>query len=271
MPSRKPVELLYEPDPSKACEEIKKSLLYRRSLVVVGSFSIRRDGQPYLANGERILFVKSDWSLMVQRDSFSTEAVVSWEACDSVKPLCGEKLSIVAEKEEINESEKEPGSGILERLHSLEFDFDHVYAVISTNLVDGTMLLEPGDGELLTAVLLKPELIETGFKPLPSNDELKSGFVDLIGIDSKGLKTVVLLTKKQANGRNVVELSRYIASVRRHVSDGEEVRGILVAPSITNAALAKLREYNFDYRCIDLQEVSEILSYYRNEIGEKIG
>ncbi|MGC8614423.1 MAG: endonuclease NucS domain-containing protein [Thermoprotei archaeon] len=271
MPSRKPVELLYEPDPSKACEEIKKSLLYRHSLIVIGSFSIRKDGQPYLANGERILLIKSDWSIIVQRDNFSTQAVISWDTCDSVKVLCGDVVSVVAEKEEADESGARGGNGILERLHSLEFDFNRVYAVVSTNLVDGTLLLEPGDGELLTAVLLKPELIETGFKPLPSNEELKSGFVDLIGIDSRGQKTVVLLTKKEATSKNVSELSRFIASVRRHVSEGEEVRGILAAPSISPSALAKLRDYNFEFKRIDLDEVSEIISYYRSEIGERIG
>jgi len=272
MAGRKPVEILYEPDPEKACEEIKKSALYRRSLVIVGDFLIRQDGSQTHLNGERLLMIKSDWTIIVHRDNFFSEPILAWEKCDALRVLCGNPLSVVAEKEEseYETSLEEIGDGLNKRTHTLEVEFSKVYAVMSTNLVDGTILMEPGDSELLTAVLLKPEIIETGFKPLPSNGELKSGFVDLIGIDSRGNKTVVYLSRKEGTYKKVAELSRYIASVRRHVTTGESIRGILAAPSISEKAKARLVEYGFEFKKLDLADVGVTLSYYRSQVNQEL-
>gem|GEM_PF-2131519 len=273
MAGRKPVEVLYEPDPVKACDEVKKSVLYRRAVVLIGDFSLRQDDKQVLPRGERMLMVKSDWTVIIHRDSFSAQPVLAWEKCDSIRVVCGDPLSLVAEKEEEENAKVDsPGAGgVPIRFRSLEADFNKIFAVISTNLVDGTILLEPGDGELLTAVLLKPELIEPGFKPLPANGEMKSGFVDLIGIDAHGNKTVVFLTKGEGTYKNVAELSRYIASVRRHLNSGENIRGILAAPSASEKAKVKLSEYGFEFRRIDLRDVKDVLSYYKAQLDTARG
>ncbi|MDP7974803.1 MAG: endonuclease NucS domain-containing protein [Thermoprotei archaeon] len=256
-----PLHVLESPATDEACEEIRKALAYKNALLIIGSFSMKENGGNSYPQGERILIIKSDWSLVVHRDSMFSQPMMNWEKCDNIRSTCDDHVLLLVEREEERNDASDLGQTRL-----LEIDFSRIYLIVEMNLMDDTLFAEKGDGELLVAVMLKPELLELGFVPHSTSQELRSGFVSVVGADSRGRKTVALLTKSEAGTRHVSELTRFIASVRGHVKK-EDIRGIIGAPSISRAGAERAKEFGYDFKKIDLTAVEKILALYKQGLG----
>lgn len=87
-----------------------------------------------------------------------------------------------------------------------------------------------------------PDYIEEGFVPETHEKEISTGRIDIFGRDKDGQKTVVEVKRRKAQLKDIDQLYRYVDTV-----GPAGVRGILVAPTITEAArnLLTQRGYKF--------------------------
>ena len=71
--------------------------------------------------------------------------------------------------------------------------------------------------------LLKPELLEEGFKPISWEKKVEPGFVDIYGEDKNGKLVIVEVKRKTASKEAALQLAKYIEPIKAKVN--REVRG----------------------------------------------
>lgn len=101
--------------------------------------------------------------------------------------------------------------------------------------------------DLKTLVLEQPTVIEPGFQPLATERQTDAGPVDVYGRDKQG-RTVVLELKRRRGGPAAVgQLKRYVSALRDELHTDATVRGILVAPSVTDRAHHRLAREGLEF------------------------
>ena len=63
-----------------------------------------------------------------------------------------------------------------------------------------------------------------------------AGAVDIYGKDADGTPTIVELKRRRVGPDAVGQLNRYVNALKRDLAAGRSVRGLLVAPSVTERA-----------------------------------
>jgi RecB family endonuclease NucS len=107
------------------------------------------------------------------------------------------------------------------------------------------------------AILLEPQLLEDGFKPISYEKKVKPGFVDVYGEDKNGRFVVVEVKRKTAGKEAVLQLAKYIEAVKSRTN--REVRGILVAPNIAKDVQRLLETLGLEFKALDPKKCAEIL------------
>ena len=107
------------------------------------------------------------------------------------------------------------------------------------------------------AIILEPEIIEKGFKPITYEKKIEPGFVDVYGIDKDGKFVVVEIKRKTAGREAALQLAKYVESIKTRVN--REVRGILAAPRLAKGAQRLLTILKLDFKPLDPRKCAEIL------------
>jgi hypothetical protein len=116
--------------------------------------------------------------------------------------------------------------------------------------------------DMQKALLAMPELVEDGFHPLASEKELgESGFLDILGEDSRGNLVVVEIKRNPAGREAVLQLERYVKTLREKA--GKPVRGIIVAPEIRREAQSLLAALKLEFKPVSPKRCYEILKVGR--------
>mgnify|MGYP000435654584 FL=1 len=90
-----------------------------------------------------------------------------------------------------------------------------------------------------------PEVIEEGFRALETERESDYGRIDVFGRDSEA-NHVILEPKRMRVGPDAVDqLQRYVNDYRER--GYENVRGMLVSPSVTDSAQERLEDKGFEH------------------------
>jgi hypothetical protein len=108
------------------------------------------------------------------------------------------------------------------------------------------LALVGSEEDLRTRILDDPSLIEAGFEPLATERETSAGPVDVFGRDTEDRPVVVELKRRRVGPGAVRQLQGYVDAVGREETTAD-VRGILVAPSVTDRAAALLDEWAFGF------------------------
>jgi len=74
-----------------------------------------------------------------------------------------------------------------------------------------------------------------------------AGAVDIYGGDADGRTVVVELKQRRVGPDAVGQVDRYVGALERDLHDDTEIRGILVAPSITDRARELLAEKGMEF------------------------
>ncbi len=142
---------------------------------------------------------------------------------------------------------------------SVRVFFDHVYLLSALSLVDrGKFSLYASEEDMQRAILLEPEILESGFKPIAYEKKVEPGFVDIYGIDTDGRFVVIEIKRKTAGKEAALQLAKYVDSVKATVS--REVRGVLVAPRLAKGVQRLLVTLKLDFRGLDPRRCAEVLS-----------
>jgi RecB family endonuclease NucS len=135
--------------------------------------------------------------------------------------------------------------------------------VSALNLDDsGEFLLYASEKDMHQAILLKPSLLEDGFKPISYEKKVEPGFVDVYGVDKDGKLVVVEVKRKTAGKEAVLQLSRYINAIKGKAN--RELRGVLVAPSLGKDVQRLLVTMGLEFKALDPKECAEVIKKSEN-------
>lgn len=235
------------PTVEEAVEFVRKALSERKALVIVGNCWAEYLGRASskLQPGERIVLIKEDGSVLVHRPT-------GYEPVNWQPPGCLFQTSTSDGVLEIRAVRRKPSE-------SVKVFFNRIYLLSAFSLVDeGKFSLYASEEDMQRAILVEPEIVELGFKPITYEKRVEPGFVDVYGIDRDG-RLVVIEIKRRTAGRDAVfQLARYVDSIRSTVN--REVRGLLVAPRLGKGVQRILVTLGLDFRALDPRRCAEILS-----------
>jgi hypothetical protein len=243
------VETVVAPTPAAALAVCERALARDGLLTVFGRCTVEYDGRATssLGAGDRLLVCKPDGSVLVHTDE--GQQPVNWQppGCTVEPALVGGDGDEVAgdapggERLRVRSERTTPAEELL-------VEFERVAQVAAYDVVDPEDLALRGtEADLRERVLDDPSLVEPGFTPLATERQTPAGAVDVYGEDADG-RTVVLELKRRRVGPDAVgQLSRYVDALRRDLHDAADVRGVLVAPSVTDRARRLLAEQGLEF------------------------
>jgi RecB family endonuclease NucS len=238
--------VLVNPKLTEAAALIEKAFVQRRTLVVAGKCRVNYAGRANstLESGERLLIIKEDGSLLVHRPVGYEP--VNWQPAGSVFHVQSKGDSI-----EVHAVRQKPRE-------SVRVTFDEVFMVSALSLRDsGEFLLHASEDDMHKAILLKPSLLEEGFKPISYEKKVEPGFVDVYGVDKNGKLVVVEVKRSTAGKEAVLQLAKYIDAIKSKAN--RELRGVLAAPSLGKDVQRLLVTLGLEFKALDPKKCAEVL------------
>jgi RecB family endonuclease NucS len=239
--------VLTNPKLAEAAEAIEKALAQRRTLIVAGNCKVLYSGRAKstLDPGERMLIIKEDGSLLVHRPVGYEP--VNWQPSGSVF-----HVQTKADAVEVHAVRQKPRENV-------RVIFHEVFMVSALNLADsGEFSLYTSEKDMHKAILLKPSLLEEGFKPISYEKKVEPGFVDVYGVDKNGRLVVVEVKRKTAGKEAVLQLSKYIDAIKGKAD--REIRGVLVAPSLGKDVQRLLVTLGLEFKALDPKKCAKVLN-----------
>ena len=237
---------LTTPTLAEAAAVIEKAFLQRRTLIVAGNCHVHYSGRANstLENGERLLIIKSDGSLLVHRPVGYEP--VNWQPAGSVFHV------------QFKDSELEVHSVRQKPRESVKVTFTEVFMVSALGLVDsGEFLLHATEDDMHRAILLQPSLFEDGFKPISWEKHVEPGFVDIYGEDKDGKLVIIEVKRRTASKEAALQLAKYIEPIKAKVN--RELRGVLVAPSLGKDVQRLLVTMGLEFKALDPKDCALVL------------
>ncbi len=226
-------------------------------ITVFGRCTVEYEGRASsdLGPGDRLLILKPDGSALVHTDEKRTP--VNWQppGCDHAASVRDGRLRVVSRRTSPDER--------------LVVEFERVEQFSAYPVTDPSDLeLRGTEEDLRRRILDDPDLLEAGFEPLETERESDAGPMDIYGEDADGRPVVVELKRRRVGPSAVGQLRRYVDALEREFGgrtargadasgDGTDaraatdgaatVRGILVAPSVTDRAAELLDEEGLEF------------------------
>jgi len=218
----------------------------RDSLVTVfGRCTVEYEGRASssLGPGDRLLILKPDGSALVHTDE--NQSPVNWQPPGSEHRAAVRDGWLRVRSTRENPDER------------LDVRFERVHQFSGLPVTGGRSLEVRGsEADLKRQVLERPEVVEPGFTPLATERETTAGPVDVYGEDAEGRSVVVELKRRRVGPDAVGQLKRYVEAVSRERADDREVRGLLVAPSVTERAQTMLDRDELEFVAVTPPEGS---------------
>jgi len=238
--------ILKVPTLAEAAILIEKAFAQRRTLIVVGNCHVHYAGRANstLENGERLLIIKSDGSLLVHRPTGYEP--VNWQPSGSVYhvELRGDKLEVHGVRQKPRET--------------VNVTFAEVLMASALNLADsGEFILHASEDDMHRAILLKPQLFEEGFKPISWEKKVEPGFVDIYGEDKAGKLVIIEVKRRTASKEAALQLAKYIEPIKAKVN--RPVRAVLVAPSLGKDVQRLLVSMGLEFKALDPKDCALVL------------
>jgi hypothetical protein len=240
------LSILKEPSLAEAVIVIEKAFASRKTLIVAGDCHVHYVGRANskLENGERLLIIKSDGSLLVHRPTGYEP--VNWQPSGAVF-----HVEVKDDKLEVHGIRQKPRE-------SVKVTFNSVLMVSALNLLDsGEFLLHASEDDMHRAILLKPDLFEAGFKPISWEKKVEPGFVDIYGEDKDGKLVIIEVKRRMATKENVMQLAKYIEPIKTKVN--REVRAVLVAPSLAKDVQRLLVSMGLEFKALDPKDCAMVI------------
>jgi len=237
---------LVEPVLEEAKILIEKAFVQRRTLIITGNCKVDYVGRASskLELGERLLIIKSDGSLLVHRPTGYEP--VNWQPSGSAF-----HAQIKEDMLEVHAVRQKPKENV-------KVQFTKIYTATSITLLDaGDFILNASEEDMHRAILLRPELIEEGFKPISWEKKVDPGFVDVYGMDKTGRLVVIEVKRKTATKEAVTQLAKYIKAIK--LKADRQIRGVLVAPNLGKDVQATLATMGLEFKELDPKKCAEIL------------
>nr|WP_206042142.1 endonuclease NucS [Haloarcula argentinensis] len=224
------------PDPADALDLASRNADRGALVTLVGTCTVEYEGRAAssLGLGDRHVMLKPDGAALVHTDE--GQQPVNWQP-----PGCEHSISVDDGSLVVRSTRSSP-----EEL--LEVTFETVAHAAAFDVTDSKDLALTGtEADLKDRILDEPALVESGFTPLATERETPAGAVDIYGEDADGRTTILELKRRRVGPDAVGQLGRYVDALERDLHADTEVRGILVAPSVTDRARQLLAEKGLEF------------------------
>jgi RecB family endonuclease NucS len=252
-----PVSSLTDPPLEDALALLETGFECSGMVTLVGECEVDYDGRAssHLPPGERLVVLKPDGTLLVHRDE--QRKPVNWQPPGSTHSarVGGNRLIV----ESVRTSPHE----------EIEITFETLIQASLLELDDTSGLaLEGSEEDLRRRILEDPDILEDGFQAMVTERETSAGAVDIYGEDADGTPTIVELKRRRVGPDAVGQLNRYVEALKRDLP-GRSVRGILVAPSLTERAQRLLTSENLEFVSLTPKQSDTSQPTHLSEYTEK--
>lgn len=206
-----------------------------RMVTMFGRCTVEYDGRAAssLGPGDRLVVCKPDGTILVHTDE--KRKPVNWQP-----PGCTHRASVRDGRLRVRSERTTP-------TERLDVRFERLEQVSAYEVTDRSDLRLTGSEEdLRRRILDDPALVEEGFVPRATERETAAGPVDIFGEDAEGRPVVVELKRRRVGPSAASQLRRYVDAVDAEFPD-EGVRGVLVAPSVTDRTKELLDETGLSF------------------------
>jgi len=227
---------LADPTPDAAADLVERGIETGALVTLFGRCRVDYDGRATstLGSGDRHVMLKPDGAALVHTDE--GQQPVNWQP-----PGCEHSVR-VAEGDLVVESERSTPE------EELVVTFESVAHAAAFDVTDASDLSLSGtEADLRERILDDPDLVEPSFTPLATERTTPAGAVDIYGEDDDGRTVVVELKRRRVGPDAVGQLDRYVDALARDLHDDAELRGILVAPSVTDRARELLAQKGLEF------------------------
>ena len=233
-------QVLDAPDANAACAAVAEAIDVGELVSVFGRCTVDYDGRASstLGPGDRLLLLKPDGTALVHTDE--GHQPVNWQP-----PGCDHEARVEEGRFVLHSTRSTPAEELRVTFESVERVTRYVVADDSELSLSGT------EADLKARILDDPALVERGFEPRATERETPAGAVDIYGVDAEGRTVVVELKRRRVGPDAVGQLSRYVEALRRDLHEDATVRGILVAPSVTERARRLLAEKGLEFVALE--------------------
>ena len=250
-------KLVQNPDFSGASEILKEYLKRDFTVQINGLCTVNYQGRAKskLDRGERLVIKKQDSAILVhgpenfqpknwqpEVDSYSVE----------IKEVEDKKLLILEAKR------KNPEEVV-------EIQFEDIELLTVDKMIDKSDLKIKGhEVDIHEAIEDEPEIVEENLKVVEREKETPAGFIDVFARDEED-NWVVIEVKRNPDYNTVLQLQRYVDEIKEEYSG--KIRGILVAPKMTDKVLDYLEDRDLEFVNVDMRDV--ISSYEAIDKSQK--
>ncbi|WP_101295440.1 endonuclease NucS [Halegenticoccus soli] len=232
---------LYRPTHREVLWALEEAFERGELITLFGRCTVDYDGRAAstLGSGDRLVILKPDGTALVHTDEKRTP--VNWQP-----PGSEHRASVRDGTLRVRSTRSNPDE-------TLDVHFERVHQFSALAVTGGRSLdLRGSEEDLRQHILDSPSVLESGFTPLETERPSAAGPMDIYGEDADGTPVVVELKRRRVGPSAASQLRRYVDALRREVGDDAPVRGILVAPSITDRTADLLDESGLEFVAIDL-------------------
>ncbi len=218
---------LSEPTAEEARGQLSRAIGRDGLVTVFGRCTVEYDGRAAsrLGPGDRHVMCKPDGTTLVHTDE--GQKPVNWQPPGSRQEARVEDGELVLHSRRSN-----PDEELVVRFERI----DHLAIFEADSAEDARLSVTGTEEDMRRRILEEPELIEPGFRPLATERATPAGAVDVYGEDREGTVVILELKRRRVGPDAVGQLNRYVEALDRDLHAGVEIRGILVAPSVTDRA-----------------------------------
>lgn len=217
----------------------KRKSIY--TIIIYANFEANYRGRSksYLPEGNRIIMIKPDGTILIHEGK--KREPVNWQPPGSRVIFMNKEDHLVVRS--IRDRPKE----------ELLIHIKNLYFIVFVKLDTTGIESEVSEKKIVEKVLLRPDLIEEGFRPIRTEVQTPFGYIDLIGEDKDGRLVVLEFKRVTAQVDAVYQLMRYVEHMKTNTK--REVRGILVAPSITDRGKIIVKRYGLEFKKINVKDL----------------
>ncbi len=223
------------PDIKETNEILKNGLKNKAILIITACCRVFYEGRAKsnLELGDRVIIIKPDGSFLIHKSEKRNP--VNWQP-----PGCTVKFKVKDDALFIRSIRKNPKE-------ILDVEISKTYMAMYFVAQDYEELDLIGSEEDMANLIFyeNPEIIEEGFKPIAKEKSISNGVIDILGKDKDGNMVVLELKRVRGSLGAVSQLKRYVDNLKE---ENKGLRGMLVAPSITDSAMNLLKEYGLEFR-----------------------
>lgn len=225
-----------KPSIAEAADVLEKAFRSRSFVLVIGRCRVDYEGRASstLGWGERVAMVKQDGSVLVHRPT-------GYEPVNWQPPKCLVKARLEDSGGlTISASRSQPRETVL-------MEFQEITCAVTGSLEDsGEFALYVTEEQMKQALLVAPDLVEVGLKPLVQEKSLgEAGFTDIYAEDKDGNLVVIEIKRVPASKDALMQLKRYLDTIRKGTD--RTLRGIVVAPELRKSAQPLLHSLRLEF------------------------